>query len=471
MVPSCGSTANWAHEEFFGADLADPRWRTRLVRVAAQAARRPGGKVSDVFRTSAERQGAYGLLESDAVKEQAVGAAMIEATAKRCATEAFVFCAVDGSSVALTDRGSTKGFGSIGARSMGTRGLKVLSALALNSQGVPLGLSGQVWWVRPLKRVKRHRRLRTTQEKETRHWLEAMEQTREAIRENAPGTRVWFQLDREADAWPILEQVDAEGHWFTIRGHHDRRAVLPNGDKTYLRALIGSEPELSRYSLPVTSGPTRSARTADMRIRACTATLDLLDRRTGRHFCKTLNVVLAREHDTTPPGEKPIEWLLLTNRPIETEEQLRQIVVGYSLRWRIEEFHRTWKSGACRVEDSQLRTVSGVIKWATILAAVAVRIERIKLLSRKEPERPATDEFSPIELRAITLLRFEKAAPKHYSAQIVPTIAQATLWLAQIGGYTGKSSGGPPGSTTLARGLQEVATAVRALEALEPSSD
>jgi transposase-like protein/transposase Tn5 family protein len=471
MPSPTASAANWAHEEFFGADLADPRWRTRLVRVAAQAARRPGGKVTEVFTTSAERQGAYGLLESEAVKEPAVSAAMFEATAKRCTREEFVFCAVDGSSVALTDRGSAKGFGSIGAHSMGTRGLKVLNALALSPKGVPLGVSGQVFWARPPKKVKRHRRGRTTEEKEIRHWLEAMDQTREAVRAHAPGTRVWFQLDREADAWPILEQADAAGHWFTIRGHHDRRVVLPSGGKTYLRALVGSEPELSGYRLPVTAGPMRSPRTADMRIRACTVTLDFLDRRTGRHFCKTLNVVLAREEGTTPPAEKPLEWLLLTNRPIETDEQLHQIVVGYSFRWRIEEFHRTWKSGACRVEDSQLRTVSAAVKWATILAAVAIRIERIKLLSREEPERPATDEFNPIELRAITLLRFEKAAGKHYSAQIVPTIAQATLWLAQIGGYTGKSSGGPPGSATLARGLKEVATAVRAIEALAGSSD
>lgn len=465
------SAAAWAHEEFHGAELADPRWRRRLVSVAAQAARRPGGKVSEVFVKSAERQGAYGLLETDAVEASAVSAAMFEATAKRCATEAFVFCAVDGSSLALTDLGSTKGFGSVGARRMGARGLKVISALALSAQGVPLGLSGQVWWARSTQKATRHRRKRKTEEKELRHWLEAMAQTRVVISAQAPGTRVWFQLDREGDAWPILEQADTGEQWFTIRGHHDRRVLLPSGEKTYLRALLATQPELCGYSLPVSAGPGRAARTANMRIRACTVTLDFRDRRTERHFAKTVNVLLAREQGTTPAGEKPIEWLLLTNRPIDAEEQLHQIVVGYSLRWRIEDFHRTWKSGACRVEQSQLRTVPAAIKWATILAAVAIRIERIKLLSRTEPDRPATDEFSPAELRAITLLRFEHAANKHFSADIVPTLAQATLWLAQIGGYTGKSSGGPPGSVTLARGLKEVGTAVRALAALEGSCD
>jgi len=440
--------------------------------MAARAARVPGGKVTEVFVDSAARQGAYGLLESETVEAAAVRTAMFEATARRCAPESFVLCAVDGSSLSLTDLGSKKGFGSIGTRSSGTLGLKVISSLALSRQGVPLGLASQIWWARPLTKETKHRDMREPEEKEIQHWREAMKETRQVMSTQAPGTRVWFQLDREGDAWPILEQADTADHWFTIRGHHDRRVMLPHGGKTYLRALLSQQPQKSGYSLPVSAAPNRTARTANMLIRACSVTLDFRDKRTKRHFCKTLNVVLAGEEGTTPPGEKPLEWLLLTNRPIEFEEHLHEVVFGYSLRWRIEDFHRTWKSGACRVEESQLRTVPAAIKWATILAAVAVRIERIKLLSRQDPERPATDEFSPLELRAITLLRFEKKATLHFSEGVaVPTLAQATLWLAQIGGYTGKSSGGPPGSVTLARGLKEIAGVVRALSALGKACD
>jgi hypothetical protein len=439
--------------------------------MSAQAARRPGGRVAEVFVDPAERQGAYGLLESDAVGEQAVQEAIFEAAARRCASEPFVFVPVDGSSLALTDLASCKGFGSVGARSQGTRGLKVISALALSPRGVPLGLTGQVWWARSLRKPTRHRRRRKTEEKEIQHWLEATEQTRKVMNAHAPDTRLWFQYDREADAWPILKEADAGDHWFTIRGHHDRRVVLPNGGKTYLRSLLDQQRELCGYDLRVSAGPNRAARTANMRIRACSATIDFLDRRTGHHFTKTVNVVLARETGTTPRGEKPIEWLLLTNRPVETQEQLYQIVFGYSLRWRIEDFHRTWKSGTCRVEQMQLRSKEAAVKWATILAAVAVRVERIKLLSRTEPDRPATDEFSDAELRAITLLRFGKAAKKRFSEGVVPSLGEATLWLAQLGGYTGKSSGGPPGAVVLSRGLKDVEAAVRAIAAMAGSDD
>jgi hypothetical protein len=298
-----------------------------------------------------------------------------------------------------------------------------------------------------------------------------MAQSREVMRAYAPHTRVWFQLDREGDAWPILQQADAEQHWFTVRGAYDRRVILPSGKKTYLRRVMASQPVVTRYSLPVAPGPQRRGRTATMEVRACQATLDFRNKRTDRHFSKTLNVVLARESGTTPPGEKPIEWLLLTNRPVGTVEELQQVVFGYSQRWRIEDFHRSWKSGACRVEESQLRSPEAAIKWATILAAVATRVERLKLLSRKEPDRPATDEFSTIELRALKLLRFGKSGNKSVTKATVPTLSQATLWLAELGGYTGKSSGGPPGSVTLTRGLTQLQAAARALEALDPSCD
>jgi hypothetical protein len=457
----------WAQEEFRSVELDDGRWKTRLFGVAARVAKRPGGKVSDVFRNDAERQGAYGLLESGRVAASEVGLAMFKATARRCAREKFVFCAVDGSSLTLTDREKTKPFGPIGTRSQGGRGLKVINALAMSPGGVPLGLTSQVWWTRPKRGRKKHRDKLKPAGKEIGRWLDAMEQSRQMLKSEKPkATRLWFQLDREADAWPILQQAGKDGHWFTIRGSHNRRVKSERAEKTYLRDVLAREPVMKRYDLPVSAGRRRTERTAAMAIRSCTTTLDFRDKSTGRRWPMTVNVVCAREEKTTPKGEKPIEWLLLTNRPVTAQKHLDEIILGYAQRWKIEEFHRTWKSGACSVEDTQLRSMESVVKWATILAAVAVRIERIKFLSREEPTRPASDEFSPIELRAITLLRFGKKGPKSSPAAAAPTLAEVTLWVAQLGGYTGKSSGGPPGSIVLARGLQEVSAAVRTLEAL-----
>jgi hypothetical protein len=338
--------------------------------------------------------------------------------------------------------------------------------MVLSPEGVPLGMSAQQWWARPIEPRPKHRHDLRPEQKETGYWLAAIRQTREVMSTYAPTTRCWFQLDREGDAWPMLTEAALENHWFTVRSSHNRRVRRQGGRRARLRSVVARQPVAATYKMDVKAGPHRKGRTAHMVIRACTVTLDIKDKRTGRKFPMTMNVVQAREQGTTPRGEKRIEWTLLTNRPVSSTQDLLDVVFGYSMRWRIEELHRTWKSGACRVEETQLRSADAVIKWATILIAVAVRIERIKQLAREQPQRPAAVEFSPLELRAITLLRFGKSAEARVPDRDALTIAEVTLWVAKIGGYTGKSSGGPPGSATLARGLKEVATVVHALEAL-----
>lgn len=181
----------------------------------------------------------------------------------------------------------------------------------------------------------------------------------------------------------------------------------------------------------------------------------------------SFNVVWAREVGNVPSSEKPLDWMLFTNYPVDTLEQARQVIYGYSQRWRIEDFHRTWKSGHCDIESSQLRSQHALKKWATVMAAVAMRVERIKLLARTQPDLPASVELSPTEIQALLLMKRKYAKrTEQITDDMMPTIAQATEWIARLGGYTGKSSGGPPGSITIGRGLQYVRTITDGLEAL-----
>jgi hypothetical protein len=460
------TTQSWAVEEFGRSGIEDARWRRRLVEMGRQAVRRPAGRVTEAFGDDAARQGAYGLLESEAVEPTQVAAAVFVACAVRSAEHEFVFCPVDGTSLRLVDREKAKGFGSVGSHKNQARGLKVMNAMALSPLGVPLGLTAQQWWNRPHRRRRRHRDKLPAEQKETHHWLEAIRNTRLVIAQHAPKARCWFQLDREGDAWPMLAEAGLENQWFTVRSCRNRHVLLPHRRKSKLYSLLEKQALRDSFMMQVRPGSKRRGRLGRFTIRACPVTLNLRDKRTGRRFPMTLNAVRIRESGTTPRAERPIEWVLLTNHSIETTADLHRIAFGYSMRWRIEEVHRSWKSGACRVEDTQLRSTNAVVKWATILAAVAVRIERIKQLSREEPSSPATVEFSQSEIRAAAILRFGEAGDKKVSKGPLPTIEEVALWVAKIGGYTGKSSGGPPGSITIGRGLVEVRAVAKVLDAL-----
>ena len=171
--------------------------------------------------------------------------------------------------------------------------------------------------------------------------------------------------------------------------------------------------------------------------------------------------MLAREVVTAPENESPIEWMLLTNRKVETLKETREIIEGYTYRWRVEEFHRTWKT-TCRVEDAQLRSAGAIERWAVTLAIVAMRIQRLKQLARTTPELPASEELTRHEIDALVLHK----EPERFDTDYMPTIGKAVTWIAEMGGYTGKSSGGPPGAQTIGRGLQRLLMAARTVRAM-----
>jgi hypothetical protein len=450
-----GEAATWATSEFAQAELGDQRRVSRLILLATAAALRPSGKVTEVFSEGAQREAAFRFLENDEVEERELRRSVQEAGARRCAPAPYAFVAVDQTSLTITDKARTKRLGMVGTRAFSSEGLQVMSAVAVTPDGTPQGLVGQSYWTRQRmgRRKKDTRHKRKVEDKETQYWLDVMEQARTAFAKTAPTTRPWFQLDRGGDAWPVLQLVADSDFWTTVRASWNRRlSRTEDSAQSYLWDTMEKCLPLGRYTQDVPCGDRRAARNATIEVRASRVTLDLLAKPSMRHIQAELWAVFARECETTPADEDPLEWMLLTNHPASNFEEARLVVFGYAQRWRIEEFHRAWKTGACRVEETQLRDRDRVVRWAVILAAVAMRIVRMTYRSRHQHHYPASVEFSTQEVEAIVRL----ARPKEHRRGTMPTIGDAILWLAYLGGYTGKSSGGPPGAIVLARGLRRI---------------
>jgi hypothetical protein len=462
------STAGWASSEFGHCDLGDFRRTRRLVRVASAVADNPAGKVTEVFATSAGRQGAYDLLANTAVTEQRLLDSVARATLARCEGEEFVFVSVDGSAITLTDRAGTKGFGGIGSTEQGNRGIKVVHAYAIAPSGVPLGILDQRYWARvPLKK-RWNSRSRPLEDKETKHWIDSIQASGERLRD--AGLKPWFLLDREADGYWKLRTLDESGHWFTVRSTWPNRFARDERKrKSRLQTILSKTRVQYTYTVDVPASGKRRPRRATLSVRAAPMELLLMDRPTHDTRWLPIHVVEAREVRTTPRGEKPIYWRLLTNRPISTPKEVAQVLASYLHRWPIEELHKSWKSGVCRVEDAQLRSMDRMVKWLIVTATVAARIERLKVRSRTEPKSDATLEFTPWELEALYVMKRKEAGRMKARIRRPKTLERAVAWVAEFGGYTGASSGGPPGAITIRRGLERIAPIALALEELHAS--
>jgi hypothetical protein len=438
----------WAYEEFGGAELGDRRRNARLVQLATAAAAAPAGTITSVVGTSAEREGAFRLLESEHVSADAVRRATHASAARRCEGQSWVYVALDGSTLALTDRIGRRDVGGIGAWHRGARGLHVATALAVLPDGTPVGVCGQRWWARGEPSGPRRKKPQHSMESETRHGVELLADVRERFALEAPGVEPWLQLDRGFDAWAVLLRAREHQLRLTVRAAYSRCVRASRKEpRHYLFDLAAVAPKLGSYRLEVPARAGAPARLATMDVRAREVTLEL---KVGskRYAYVTMRLVSAKERRK----RDPIHWILLTTVQVNSFGDARAVIDGYATRWRVEEFHRAWKRGVCNVEDTQLRSREAIIKWATILAAVAARASRLTYLAREKPTAPATDELSREEIDAIVALR----QPQGVKLGAQPTLEQAVRWIADLGGYTGKSSGGPPGPTVVARGFAKV---------------
>ena len=455
-------TYAWAESVFGAAELGDRRRTRRLVEMAHQVALSPAGQVTHVFRVPADRQAAYDLLEHAHVPVAGVSEAVFAATARESADEKSVLVVLDGTSLKLPGAAESEGFGHIGTINRGARGLKVLNAIAIDEKGTPIGLATQEWWARPERAPQRRYRPRAT--RESVHWRNAVMSISGRFAREAPDTTLHFLGDREADATLLIRLLLESGHEFTIRSNANRNVQVQSRRRP-LRDVLAMKPVLASTTVHVPGTRRRDARQARIDIRA--ARLPIVFRDTAgdkkRHIHE-LTVVWVHERRRTH-GVVPLDWVLLTNVVATTARQARAAVQRYTYRWRIEDFHRTWKSGLCCVEHSQLRSPNALIKWATILAAVASRAERLRHRCRVDPEAAASEEFTDDELEAIALLADEHGFLLSTAASQL-RLAESVAVVARVGGHVGNRGSGPPGTITISRGLERVCFAAQLLSRL-----
>lgn len=458
----------WAERVFRHALLRDKRLRRRLILIANGVLERPAGTIAGVFKTPADLCGAYDFIENDAVPPEALALSVAISTAQMARQFSSIYVPTDGSSVSVTDRKKTKGTGTLGTRKTKARGDKIHTALAVSPDGIVLGLCSFLQWQRSGHGKKASRAKRETKDKETQKWIDARAQTRDVFAEHAPGTRLHFLHDREADAWAVvLDAIEhRENEDTTLRAAWDRRLWHdgPTGDDETrkLRDALAKSPISGTYDLAVSAGKNRTARVARMHVRSCEVTLDLRDKRTSRHSPARVYAVLAREMSAVPGKEKPVEWLLLTTVPVTDFASACEVIRGYSLRWRIERFYLTWKSAGTDVESTQLEAADHRARWEIILAAVATALLRWSLLARETPNKPASEEWTEEQLTALR----DVAEKGTFRPGHVTTVYEVVIAIGHLGGWL-KQKGKLPGPKILARGWKEVASHMRSIRRME----
>ena len=470
---------SWAAHEFGGAALGDARLSARLVASARHLAQHPLRAITGATQGArALVKGHYRLIDQPADSEVTVENILKphrQRTLRRMSAHQMVLCIQDGTLLNFTRRGQTQGLGAIGSNQTGAvaRGLHLHTTLAVNPEGVPLGIL-RAGFDAPRPAAKeapgagQSTAPKAREERKSFRWIEGLRDCAQA-REQLPDTRVLCTLDREADFVDLF--VERREHApqveLLVRAKVDRvlaKERTADGDQITRRLFeeVRSGPargscsvEVSRQSARVKASKQarkqqRTARIAAMTLRYQPVALPCPGAAPVRMW-----VVHAREQ--RPPAQvAPLQWFLLSTLPVASAADAIQVLQWYTLRWRIEDYFRVLKSG-CKVEELQHHSAERLQRAIAIKMVVAWRIQLMVRLGREVPDLPGELLFSDAELRVLTV--FAKSRQRPPPARL----GDAVELVARLGGWLGHTRD-PPGAQLMWHGYIQLVAMTFAFE-------
>jgi len=443
-------------DEFASADINDRRLVKRLCHTAEQLAEQPEKSISAACGSWSDVKAAYALFDNARVNCENMLGSHRERTIERMKAHDIVLVVQDTTSLDFNTHRKTDGLGPVND-SVNSRGLLAHTALAVATTGVPLGVLSMDIWSRDLaEHGKRgQRKEKATCDKESNKWPNAMDKSLKGMPDDIMAVTV---CDRESDVFDFAAKAVAESRHLLFRVAQNR------GVESEYKMLFDHVNQASTQGhcaveVPRKSGNNQPPRQARLTIRACPVTIKPPLKRAGEHLPSiTLYAVDAREEDA-PAGIEPLHWLLLTTLPVETLQDAVEKIGWYRQRWKIERFHYILKSG-CRIEDMQLGTIERLKKAIILYAVVAWRLAWITYQARETPEMPCSVIFSQEEWRAL----WRREHPGKRPPAQPPSLRDAVLWLAKLGGFLGRKSDGNPGVKVLWSGLHNLNVGMQFLD-------
>jgi hypothetical protein len=150
--------------------------------------------------------------------------------------------------------------------------------------------------------------------------------------------------------------------------------------------------------------------------------------------------------DEVSEADDPIQWVLLTTESVDTFDDVLTVIEYYSLRWRIEDWHKALKTG-CKIEERQLQTWERMEVLLSVYSVIAWKVLELRELARGEDSVAPELLLSEAE-RAVLETKFPELSGQSGKVYAVH--------VAKLGGYLDRGSDPPPGWQTMWKGLQKL---------------
>ncbi len=449
--------------DFSGAELGDRRRSRRLDQVVRAIEARPDAGFPCAMVTEAALEGLYRFLRNDKVSFESLLQPHVAATVARASERDCVLAVHDTTSFSFGGEVPRTGLGRL---NRSAQGFLSHVTLTVSADGLreALGVVGVRNSVRDTESVTAQRKKGTLTYAETRT-LET-EQARWGLQVDAveatvgEATSLIHVMDSEADDYALLAKLVGDDRRFVVRLCYDRvldversgsgacrkiKEFIAQGEVTCTRIVPlsrrGRQPGGGRKR-----GARREGREALLGFRSTEVVLRAPRYRgdEGSRFL-ALNVVYVREVDP-PDGVEPVEWILATTEPVDTEDRLLRVVDWYRSRWTIEEYFKAIKTG-CAYEKRQLGSRKTLFNALALFIPIAWNLLRLRQIARLEPDAPASKVLNDTQIEVL-----QRASETPLPAE--PTARDVLMAIARLGGHLKRN--GEPGWQVLGRGYADL---------------
>lgn len=305
--------------------------------------------------------------------------------------------------------------------------------------------------------------------KESYRWYRAALDSVARIRAAGGQGRILIVSDQESDIHEVLTADFDEKSGVLVRSKGERKVLDPKDGKTRLdiRDYLSRRKTCKAhytFTLPAQKRKDREGREAKMEIRWGKVTLRAPDGKKRKYGDWVGYAVWTRELHP-PAGQAPIDWLLLTTFPIDSEEDALAMVEVYRWRWNAEQVFRVTKRKGFNAEESTLETGTSLIKLYLLTLLTASKIIGLHQASKSSKPVPLKKSFTQEELACMRALhgRYEGKTPKQKNPY-PPDSLQWVYWIiARMGAW--KPHEKQAGVIALARGYERFLTAFQGWQA------
>ena len=449
----------WIGQELAGCEFQDERLRKRFGKLFRHLSSNIGQSIPWACQDWTNTKAAYRFFANERVSESAILGGHVQATKKRLASGAWPILILHDTTELSFHRKDVAAVGmtkSVPTRKLDGKlqhynvcGILMHCSLAVTLDGLPLGLTATKFWSRDkfygCNQMKK--RINPTripiEQKESYRWLENVRQSTALLDEPQRCVHVG---DRESDIYELFCTAQAIGSHFLLRTCVDRLA----GDGKHTIATEMAEVRVQGLHRIQVRDPKGNPSEAVLEIRYRRIRV-LPPINKSKQYPELLLTVIHAQERGAPKGRDRVDWKLITDLPVTSRKEAIEKLKWYSMRWKIEVFHKILKSG-CKAETSKLRTANRLVNLISVLAILSWRIFWMTMMNRAAPDSDPEVAFTTLEIKLLDRLISNKAG----SNPAAKSLSAYLTKLARLGGYLARSSDPPPGNMVVWRGLSRL---------------